>query len=69
MSTWGGGGGRVVYQRHIMSKLEGYHENIGEYYDSYGGYQDSYKGYHQYIGDWELFKLTGKLIDKRHSFY
>ena len=73
MSTWGrgGGGGGVVYQKYIMSKLEIYHENIGGYYDSYGGYydsyggyHDSYRGYHEHIGDWELYGSSGSSLTK-----
>ena len=60
----GGKGGGVVYQRHFMSKLEGYHGNIRGYYDSYGGYHDSYRGYHQYIGNWELFSSIGSSFTK-----
>ena len=60
----GGRGGGVVYQKHIMSKSEIYHENIGGYYDSYGGYHDSYRGYHEHIGDWELYGSSGSSLTK-----
>ena len=59
-----GGGGGVVYQRHIMSKLERYHENIEGYYDSNGGYHGLYRRYHEYIGDWELFNLLWSSLTK-----
>ena len=73
MSTFfffgGGGGGGSISERHIMCKLEGYHENIGGYYDSYGGYHYSYGGYRQYIGNWKLFSSLGSSLTKTFILY
>ena len=51
-----------MYIRHIMSKLEGYHENIGGYYDSYRGISRVHWG----LG---VVQLTGELIDKDVYIY